>query len=160
MRDAEDDAGLLHDLGQLLGLGEVEGHRLVAHDVEAGLGEGFGDLKMGIVRRGDGNEVDALVGRQLLFALDHLLVGAVGAFGANVVVGGGGLGLGGVGRQGAGDEGGAVVHDGGDAVDAADEGALAAADQAHAELAVQGCVDAHAMLSFRDDPGGNVWCPL
>jgi hypothetical protein len=58
--DAEDDAGLLHDFGQFLGLGEVERHRLIAHDVEAGLSEGFGDLKMRIIGRGDGNKVDAL----------------------------------------------------------------------------------------------------
>ena len=85
------------------------------------------------------------LGGQLQLGRDHLLVGAVGAFGLDVVVGGGGLGLGGVGRQGAGDEGGAVVEDGGDGVDAADEGALAAADEAHAEFAIQGCVDAHAV---------------
>ena len=89
------------------------------------------------------------LGGQLLLGGDHLLVGAVGAFGGDVVVGGGRLGLGRVGRQGAGDEGGAVVEDGGDAVDAADEGALAAADQAHAKLAIQRCVDAHAVGSFR-----------
>ena len=53
VRHAEDDAGLLHDLRQLLGLGQVEGHRLVAHDVEAGLGEGLGDLEVRVVGRGD-----------------------------------------------------------------------------------------------------------
>src|SRR6185503_15433657 len=36
---AEDDARLGDDLGQLLGLSEIEGERLVAHDVEAGLRE-------------------------------------------------------------------------------------------------------------------------
>jgi len=37
VRHGEDDAGFLDDLGQLLGLGQVEGERLVAQDVEAGL---------------------------------------------------------------------------------------------------------------------------
>ena len=45
--------------------------------------------------------------------------------------------------EGAGDEGGAVVEDGGGGVDAADEGPLAAADEAHAELAVERCVGRH-----------------
>jgi hypothetical protein len=47
----------------------------------------------------------------------------------------------------AGDEGGAVVERAGDAVDAADEGPLAAADEAHVEFAVQRCVDAHWGIS-------------
>ena len=33
------------------------------------------------------------------------------------------------------------------AVDPADEGALAAADQAHAQLAIQGCVDCHGRVT-------------
>ena len=100
------------------------------------------------------------IGRQLRLGLDHLLVGAVGAVGGDVVIRGGRLGLGGIGGQGAGDEGGAVVEDGGDAVDAADEGALSAADEAHAQFAIQGCVDGHAVVSFRVNRGENVWCPL
>src|SRR5205807_317088 len=53
-----------------------------------------------------------------------------------------------VARQGAGDDGGPVVQAGGDRVDAADERPLAAADQAHAELAVERCVDCHGAGSF------------
>ena len=44
------------------------------------------------------------------------------------------------------DETGAVIEDGGDAVDPADEGPLAAADQAHAKFAIQWCVDSHDVL--------------
>src|SRR5438128_7678961 len=36
VRDGEDYARLLDDFGQLLGLGQIEGQGLVAHDVEAG----------------------------------------------------------------------------------------------------------------------------
>src|SRR5262249_23674778 len=92
---------------------------------------------------GDGDEVDALAGGEPGLGLDHLLVGAVGPLGLDVVVGGGGPGPGGVGGEGAGDEDGAVVEDGGADVDGADEGALAAADQAHAQLAVERGVDCH-----------------
>ena len=74
---------------------------------------------------------------------DHLRDGAIGTCGGDVVIGGGRLGSGGVGGEGAGDEAGTIVEGGGDAVDLADEGALSAADQAHAELAIQGCVDGH-----------------
>src|SRR5439155_8464339 len=111
-----------HHPGQLLGLGQVEGERLVAQDVEAGLGERPGDLEVHVVGGGDGGEVDAPVGGQLGLGGDHLLVGAVGPFGGDVVVGCGGLGPGGVGGEGAGHQAGAVVEDGGDAVDLADEG--------------------------------------
>ena len=58
VRDGEDNAGLLHHLGQFLGLRQVECQWLVADDVEAGLGEGFGDFEVGVVRRGDGDEIE------------------------------------------------------------------------------------------------------
>ena len=67
--------------------------------------------------------------RPLRLGVDHLLVGAVGALGRDVVVGRGRLRLGGVAGERPGDEGGAVVEDGGGGVDAADEGPLAAADR-------------------------------
>src|SRR5579875_3752019 len=86
--DGEDYARLLHDLGQLLGLGEIESHRLVTNDVETRLGECLGDLEMCVIGRGDGYEIDALIGGQFQLPLDHLTVGTVGAVGWNVVIGG------------------------------------------------------------------------
>ena len=52
---------------------------------------------------------------QFQLAGDHFLVGAVGPLGLDVVVGGRRLGPGGIGGEGAGDEGGAIVQDCGDA---------------------------------------------
>jgi len=104
--------------------------------LKAGLGEGFGDLEVGVVGSGDGDEVDAVAGGPLQLGGDHLLIGGVGPLRRDVVVRSGRLGLGRVGGEGAGDEDGAVVHNGGDGMDLANEGALAAADQAHAQFAV------------------------
>src|SRR5439155_8917931 len=100
-------------------------------------GERLGDLEVRVVRRGDRHEVDALVLGQLRLFFDHLLVGGVSAFGLDVVIGRGGLGFGGIAGEGAGDEGGTVVEDGRRGVNPADKGALAAADQAHAQLAIE-----------------------
>src|SRR5207249_3480834 len=76
-----------------------------------------------------------------------------GAFRLDVVVRRRRLGLGWVRREGAGDEGGTVVQDRGRAVDTANKRALAAADQAHAQLAVQRGIDRHSTHSFH--PGVN-----
>ena len=89
------------------------------------------------------DEIDPFVPGSFASAAIISLIGAVSALGGDVVIRGGGLGLGRIGRQGAGDERGAVVEDGRDGVDAADERALAAADQAHAQFAIEGCVDGH-----------------
>jgi hypothetical protein len=62
--EAVEQAGLLHDRREGLGLGEVEGGRLVAQHVEAALERGLGGGEVDVVRRDDGHEVDALVGRQ------------------------------------------------------------------------------------------------
>ncbi len=96
VRQRENDARLLDRLGQLLGLLQVKSHRLVANDVEPGLGEGFGDLEVRVIRRGHRDEID-LVGT-LRFRGDHFLVGAIGTLGRNVVIGCRGLGLFGIGR--------------------------------------------------------------
>ena len=92
---------------------------------------------------GVATETKSILSARFASAVGHLLVRAVGPVGGDVVVRGGRLGLGRVGRERPGDEGGAVVEDGGGGVDAADEGPLAAADQAHAELAIQRCVGRH-----------------
>ena len=141
MRQAEDDARALHDLGELLGLFQIEGHWLVAHDIEPSLRERLGDLEVRVVGSGDGDEVDFV--RPLGFSCDHLLVRTVCAVGGDVIVGGRGLRFRGIGGERAGDECGAVVEHGRGGVDAADEGPLAPADQSHAQLAIQGCIDAH-----------------
>ena len=76
VRHGEDEAGLLDQLHQLLGLGEAVGHRLVADDVKTGIEKSLGDREVGDVGRDDADEIDALVGRKLRFRRRHLLVGA------------------------------------------------------------------------------------
>ena len=143
MREREHDPRFLHDLGQLLGLGEVKSHRLVAHDVEAGLGKGLGDFEVRVIGGGDGDEVDSLGSRQLRFASDHLCERAISPLGLDVVVRGGGFGLGRIGGQGAGYQNGAVIENGGRGVHAANEGPLPSPDQAHTEFAIERCVRRH-----------------
>ena len=79
VRDREDEAGLLDELHQFLGLVQAVGHRLVADDVKAGIEECLGDREMRDVGRDDADEIDALVSRQLRFRCRHLLVGAIAA---------------------------------------------------------------------------------
>src|SRR5262249_47632593 len=97
---------------------------------------GSRDLEVRVVRRRDADEVDPLVGGELFFRLDHLLVRSVRAFGCDAVILGGGLRLGRVGGKSSGDKGSAVIQYGGPAVGTADKRALAPPDQAHAKLAI------------------------
>jgi hypothetical protein len=134
-------------LGQFLGLCQVECHGLVTHDVEAGFGTSLGNLKMRMVRRGHRDEIDALVRGQLELGGNHVLDRAIGALGLDIVIGGGCLGPGGIGRKGAGDKYSAIVHDRRRGMHAPDEGALPAADQSHAELTAQRWVGWHGEIS-------------
>ena len=145
VRDGEHHARLVDRVGQLLGLGQVEGHRLVANDVEAGFDRRLGDFKMGVVRRGDREKVDPLVGRQLGFAFDQFLVGAVRPFGRNVVVSGRRFCLFRVARQRPCHQGGAIVENRGGCMHAADKGALPAADEGLAKFTVEGSVGCHGV---------------
>ena len=63
VHQAEDQARLLHELLQLLGLLGVEGHGLLAHDVEARLEEVPRDREVPVVGRRDRDEVDPLLRR-------------------------------------------------------------------------------------------------
>ena len=134
-----------YDLHGFLGLGQVEGERLVAHYVKACLGKRPGNFEVRMVGRGDGNEINALPLGELLLGLRHFLVGSIGTLRRDAVIEGGGLGLpGGIGATSASRRSGRAsdaIQDGGDAVDAADERALAAAHQAHAQLTVEGSVE-------------------
>jgi len=80
VHQAEDPACLVYDLLELLCLGDVEGHRLLAHYVESGLEEIFGNGEMPVVGRGDADEIDSLAVWELELLLDHLLVGSIGPF--------------------------------------------------------------------------------
>ena len=81
VHQAEDLAGGLDGGVQLLGLLDRQGHRLLAHDVEAGFEAGLGDREVRVVRRADRDEIDAVLFRQREFGCDHLLIRAVDAFG-------------------------------------------------------------------------------
>jgi len=134
VRDAEDDAGLVDDLRQLLRLGEIERQRLVADDIEARLGDRLRDLEVRVVRRRDRDEVDSLVGRQLEFRGDQLGDGAVRSIRLDVEVGRRRLGPGRIAGESPGDELGPIIENRGDGVDLADEGPLSAADEGHAKM--------------------------
>ena len=75
--DSEDDAALLDDADEVLGLLRVVDHRLVAHHVEAGLGEGARHRIVHVVRRDHAHEVDALLFWESELSFEHLLPGAV-----------------------------------------------------------------------------------
>ena len=63
MGEHEDLSRPPHDGAQAPGLGEAEGDRLVADDIEAGFEEAPGDRKVLVVGRDDDDEVEAPVGR-------------------------------------------------------------------------------------------------
>ena len=128
----EYDARLVDCRRQVFGLLQVEREGLVANDVEAAFDRGLGDFVVRVVRRRDGDEVDAVVQGPLRLAGDHLLIRAVRPVRRDVVIGRARLGLRGVGRQRPGDHGRPVVQTRGDRMHAANERPLAAADQAHA----------------------------
>ena len=81
---------VLFDQGrELFSLGEIEGQRLVADNIEAGLDRRLGDLEVGVVRGGDRDEIDALGFVESELSGDHLLVGAVGSLLSDAVISGG-----------------------------------------------------------------------
>jgi hypothetical protein len=85
-----EQAGLLHQRGQLLRLGEVEGRGLVAQSTWNPLfSASFGGREMHVVGGDDGEEVHALVRRQLGLGRDHLLERPVATLGREVEVGAG-----------------------------------------------------------------------
>ena len=63
--------------GELLGVGQSGGQRLVANDVDAGLEEGLGRGEVRVVGRYDGDRLDAVRTRR--FGLRHFLERAVAA---------------------------------------------------------------------------------
>jgi hypothetical protein len=124
----EDLAHSLDDLPQLEGLGQVEGHRLVADDVESGLQKQPGRTVVLVVGGDDDDKVEALLRGQGRFGLGHFAVGPVDARRIEEKVGARGLGADRVAGKRAGDQLGPAVHRGGDAVHAPDEGAPPPAD--------------------------------
>ena len=84
--DGEDDLVLFDEGREFLSLGEIEGQRLVADDIEAGLDRRLGDLEVGVVRSGDRNEIDAFGFVEGELAGDHLLVGTVGSLLSDAVI--------------------------------------------------------------------------
>ena len=131
MRQRENAAGFLRQLGELLRLLQRRRERLVADDVDAALQECLRDLEVHVVRRDDGDRLYAVLQPRL--APRHLLVAAVGAILAQADLESGGLGARRVGGERAGDQLVLVVDTRGDAVHRADEGALAAAHHAEAD---------------------------
>ena len=86
VREREDDIRAIDDGGEFLGLGEVEGQRLVAHDIDARLDRRLGDFDVGVVRCGHRDKVNPLIGWQRGFPLDQFPVRAVSAGSWNVVI--------------------------------------------------------------------------
>ena len=75
---AEHAAAALDGAQQVLGLFAGVDQRLVAHDVDARLGEGLGHRMVQVVGRDDGDEVDALVDASREFVVEQRLpVGVV-----------------------------------------------------------------------------------
>ena len=126
--DAEEAAAALYGLDQVAGLGQRRRQRLVANHVDAGLEERAGDRVVHIVRRDDGNDLDAV--GALGLRRRHLAVVGVDALGRQLSVLAREDGVLGIGAEGAGDQLIAVVQPRGDAVGAADEGAAPTADHA------------------------------
>ncbi len=93
----EDLAALLDQRGELLGVGQRRGQRLVADDVDAGLEEGLRRRIMHVVRRDDRHRLDAVGPRRL--GPRHLRVVDVGAVGLEAELRARGAGALGVGRS-------------------------------------------------------------
>ena len=70
---------LLDNFTQFTGLLESVSDRLVADDIDAGLQESLGHVKMQVVLHDDTNEINALICRQRRLGLSHLLIAAVHA---------------------------------------------------------------------------------
>ena len=128
--EAVEQAGLFHELAELLRLGEIEGRGLVAEDVEAVFERHLRRRKVHVVRRDDDDEVHALVRRQARLRLDHFLEGAVAAVRRKEEVRAGLARTSAGRREGAADEFDLPVDVRRDAMHRADERAASAADHA------------------------------
>ena len=82
---SEDQVLFARQGGEFLRLGEIERGGLVRHHVETGLQGGPGDRMVGVVRRGDDDEVHAVVVGTTGFGCHHLIVGAVAALRVDAV---------------------------------------------------------------------------
>ena len=102
--------------------------RLVADDVDAGLQERLGHRRVQMVRRDDGDRLDAVAARRL--RLRHRRVVGIAAVLGEAEREPGSPRLLGAGRERAGQQLVVVVEPGGDAMHATDEGALTASDHA------------------------------
>jgi hypothetical protein len=67
-------------LTQLEGVIKIQGHRLIANNVEPRFEEGLGRRKVREVRRYDRNEINALTDRQFGFRFGHRLIAVVNTF--------------------------------------------------------------------------------
>src|SRR5918993_6135009 len=132
--DRKDDAALFDGLDQALCLLQGVDHRLVEHDVEAGLDEGVGYLEVHVVGRHDADKVDALFLGQGQLALQHLLPASVITVVGELPITPGGERLLLARRECPGDELDLAVHERSTAVYCADQGVAAPADHAHLEL--------------------------
>ena len=126
----------------VLGLLERHRHRLFAQHRDARFEERLGDFVVRGVRRGDGDEIDAV--GAIAFARQHLAPVAIGALGCDAEVLREGAALGGVGVERAGGEFIEPVDAGAEPMRGADLAAFAAADEAPVQL--------HARLLQRPAP--------
>ena len=132
--ESEQQAGLGDLRRKRAGFGEVKRGRLVRHDMKTGRQRGPRDREVQMVRHRDGDEVHALVLAERGFGAEHLVETAVAARrGEPVQVGAGALRPIGVARERTADQFDRPVEFRRHAVDGADEGPVAAADEAHAE---------------------------
>ena len=133
VRHGEDEARFLDQTRQLLGLGEVVGHRLVADDVKTGGEKSLGDREVADIGSDDADEINSRVGRKFCFRRRHRLVGRIAARRIEVEPRACQLCILIRLREAAGDEFGLLVKRRGDAMDAANKGTLPAADHSHPE---------------------------
>ena len=134
VHEAEHAPRARHARGQLLGLGGVTRHRLLAHHVEPGLEARLRDFEVRGRRRADGHEIGAHAGGESLLAGDQLLPGAVRARGDEPQLHALLAAAGGIRTQRARHELHVSVEPRGRAVNLADEGAHAATDHCHLEF--------------------------
>jgi len=106
--------------------------------VEAVFQKGLRRTKMRVIGCDDGDEVDALVRRKTSFAFRHLVVRTVDARRVEKEPSPCRAGVRPVPREHASDQVDLLVQCGGDAVDAADKGAVTSADHSHSQFALSG----------------------
>jgi len=102
--DDEDFPGPGDDILEVLRFLQSQGDGLIAHDVEARLEEALRRTVVHMVRRDEGDEVEALYERELGFGRGHVLVAAVETFPGEEEIGSGLVRTLGVRGEGAGDE--------------------------------------------------------